>query len=160
MVRPCVARVFADLSVSRSCINVSGLSLERVLRATMDINAPAFSLVSHRAFPKLQRRKSWYFVTACLRLFRGTARRGRQGWPSRLAHRHSRQQIDDAHQKATGRVLFTLVMSASPSLWLPGHWRHYVGARHRVLRSSANRGFRCLIRPPSMPRILASRGTE
>jgi hypothetical protein len=36
--------VFVELSVVRSCINVSGLSLERVLRATMDISAPAFSL--------------------------------------------------------------------------------------------------------------------
>jgi hypothetical protein len=36
--------VFVDLSVVRSCINVSGLSLERMLRATMDISAPAFSL--------------------------------------------------------------------------------------------------------------------
>ena len=36
--------VFVELSVVRSCINVSGLSLERVLRATMDMSAPAFSL--------------------------------------------------------------------------------------------------------------------
>jgi hypothetical protein len=36
--------VFVELSVIRSCINVSGLSLERMLRATMDISAPAFSL--------------------------------------------------------------------------------------------------------------------
>ena len=36
--------VFVDLSVVRSCINVSGLRLEHVLRATMDISAPAFSL--------------------------------------------------------------------------------------------------------------------
>jgi hypothetical protein len=37
--------VSIDLSVLRSCINVSGLLLERtVLRAIMDISAPAFSL--------------------------------------------------------------------------------------------------------------------
>jgi hypothetical protein len=42
MVRPCVARGFIDLSALRSCINVSGLSLERVvLRAIMDISARA-----------------------------------------------------------------------------------------------------------------------
>src|SRR5215471_10156340 len=45
MVRPCVARGFIDLLALRSCINVSGLRLERfVLRAIMDISAPAFSL--------------------------------------------------------------------------------------------------------------------
>jgi hypothetical protein len=37
---------FVELSVVRSCINVSGLSLERVLRATMDISAHAFSLAA------------------------------------------------------------------------------------------------------------------
>jgi hypothetical protein len=45
MVGPCVARGFVDLSALRSCINVSGLCLERlVLRAIMDISAHAFSL--------------------------------------------------------------------------------------------------------------------
>jgi hypothetical protein len=58
MVRPCVARGFLDLSALRSCINVSGLCLERVvLRAIMDISARAFSLVFHRASPDLQRMK-------------------------------------------------------------------------------------------------------
>jgi hypothetical protein len=142
--------VFADLSVMRSCINVSGLSLERVLRATMDISAPAFSLVLHRALPDLQRMKrgSPVFASAgktvlhlvsssrrprqvtivgamsslaphrCssfvramrpflrpgLRLFQGTARRGRQGWPSRLAHLWlgiSRPRLDGPEHGAT-----------------------------------------------------------
>jgi hypothetical protein len=44
MVRPCVARGFVELAM-RSCINVSGLSSERVvLPATMDISARVISL--------------------------------------------------------------------------------------------------------------------
>src|SRR5262249_6355053 len=46
MVRPCVARGFRRVGGGRSCINVSGLWLELVgLRATMEISAPAISLV-------------------------------------------------------------------------------------------------------------------
>jgi hypothetical protein len=45
MVRPCVARGFRRDGGERSCINVSGLWLERVvLRAIMDISARAISL--------------------------------------------------------------------------------------------------------------------
>src|SRR5258705_2427956 len=44
MVRPCVARRFRRAGGKRSCINVSGLWLEAVLRAIMDISAPATSL--------------------------------------------------------------------------------------------------------------------
>ena len=45
MVRPCVARGFCRVGGERSCINVSGLRLERVLlRAIMDISARAISL--------------------------------------------------------------------------------------------------------------------
>src|ERR1019366_1516981 len=45
MVRPCVASGFCRAGGERSCINVSGLSLERVvLRAIMDISARAISL--------------------------------------------------------------------------------------------------------------------
>jgi len=44
MVRPCVARGFRRSGGRRSCINVSGLALERLLRATMDISARAILL--------------------------------------------------------------------------------------------------------------------
>jgi hypothetical protein len=44
MVRPRVARRFRRTSGERSCINVSGLWLEHLLRAIMDISARAFSL--------------------------------------------------------------------------------------------------------------------
>jgi hypothetical protein len=44
MVRPCVARRFWRAGGRRSCINVSGLELEVMLRATMDISAPVTSL--------------------------------------------------------------------------------------------------------------------
>src|ERR1700738_3495601 len=45
MLRPCVARGLVGAVGWRSCINVSGLGLERaVLRATMDISAHASSL--------------------------------------------------------------------------------------------------------------------
>jgi hypothetical protein len=50
MVRPCVARGFRR-AVVRSCINVSGLSLERVLRATMDISA-IIRFLEHRIADK------------------------------------------------------------------------------------------------------------
>ena len=39
MVRPCVARRFQRAGGKRSCINVSGLWLEAMLRAIMDISA-------------------------------------------------------------------------------------------------------------------------
>jgi hypothetical protein len=39
-------RGFVNLLALRSCINVSGLRLERVLRATMDISADASSLAA------------------------------------------------------------------------------------------------------------------
>jgi hypothetical protein len=137
--------VFVDLSVVRSCINVSGLSLERVLRATMDISAPALSLAGrpqvghlgyqcsqapgrpssisshpladlggnrlcllyHRWFPYLCSsfvRAMKPFLRPGLRLFQGTARRGRQGWPSRLAHLWlgtSRPRVDGPEHGAT-----------------------------------------------------------
>lgn len=45
MVRPCVASGFRRAGGERSCINVSGLTVERfVLRAIMDISARAISL--------------------------------------------------------------------------------------------------------------------
>ena len=126
MVRPCVARGFRRSVSLRSCINVSGLILERVLWATMDISARAFSLaarpqVGHRghqcshapgrpvlhlvsssrrprretgigAMSSLAPYRCSSFVRAMrpflrpvLRFTSGAARRGRQGWPSRLA---------------------------------------------------------------------------
>jgi hypothetical protein len=138
MVRPCVARGFIDLAGLRSCINVSGLSLERVaLRAIMDISARAFSLPDRpQAGPNgspgfagagktdppfrfilsqtsagkrglchlLSPDQCSSFVRAIrpflrpgLRVFRGIARRGRQGWPSRSALHHvcvSRPRLD------------------------------------------------------------------
>src|ERR1700730_14756566 len=52
MVRPCGARGFRRSWLMLSCINVSGFSLKRVvLRAIMDISAPAISL-SDEAFDK------------------------------------------------------------------------------------------------------------
>jgi hypothetical protein len=50
MVRPCVARVFDALDLG-SCMHVSGLVLERLLRAIMDISAHSISLADrpHRA---------------------------------------------------------------------------------------------------------------
>src|ERR1700730_8016385 len=44
MVRPCVARELCRVGGERSCINVSGLLLERWLLAIMDISARAISL--------------------------------------------------------------------------------------------------------------------
>ena len=44
MVRPCVARRFQRAGGKRCCINVSGLWLEAMLRAIMDISAPVTSL--------------------------------------------------------------------------------------------------------------------
>lgn len=44
MVRPRVARRIRRVGGERSCINVSGLRLEHMLRAIMGISAPAFSL--------------------------------------------------------------------------------------------------------------------
>src|SRR5208337_1183179 len=44
MVRPCVARELRRVGGERSCINVSGLLLERRLLAIMDISARAISL--------------------------------------------------------------------------------------------------------------------
>jgi hypothetical protein len=44
MVRPRVARRFQRAGGKRSCINVSGLWLEAMLRAIMDISAPVTSL--------------------------------------------------------------------------------------------------------------------
>ena len=44
MVRPCVARELRRVGGKRSCINVSGLLLERGLLAIMDISARAISL--------------------------------------------------------------------------------------------------------------------
>ncbi len=117
--------VFVDLSV-RSCINVSGLILEHLLRATIDISAHTFSLparpqlghLGHQgshapgrpvlhlisssrrplretgceATSSLAPYRCSSFVRAMrpflrpgVRLTSGAARRGRQGWPSRLA---------------------------------------------------------------------------
>jgi len=44
MVRPCVARGIRRTGIERSCINVSGLSLELLLRTIMDISALVISL--------------------------------------------------------------------------------------------------------------------
>src|ERR1017187_3796246 len=44
LVRPCVARGFRRAGGKRSCINVSGLCLEHLLRTIMDIRARAVSL--------------------------------------------------------------------------------------------------------------------
>ena len=126
MVRPCVARGFIDLSALRSCINVSGLGLERfgapghhgyqracVLISGQASNGPfgspvfacagktgppfrfilsqtsagkrdyviALSLISVSSFVRAVRP----FLRPGLHVVRGIARRGRQGWPSRLA---------------------------------------------------------------------------
>jgi len=48
MVRPCVARGFRRSEGFGSLINVSGLRLERVLRATMDISAHSLRLLGRR----------------------------------------------------------------------------------------------------------------
>jgi hypothetical protein len=126
--RTCVARDFRRSVGFGSRINVSGLGLERVLRATMDISARAISLpdrprtghlghqcshtpgrpvlhlVSSSRRPRqvtvvdatssLAPCRCSSFVRAVrpflhpgLRLKSGAARRGRQGWPSRLALR-------------------------------------------------------------------------
>jgi hypothetical protein len=126
MVRPCVARDFRRSVGFGSRINVSGLILEHVLRAIMDISARAFLLAarpqlghsghqgSHApgrpssissqsladlggetgcdVMSSLAPYRCSSFVRAMrpflrpgVRLKSGSARRGRQGWPSRLA---------------------------------------------------------------------------
>ena len=126
MVRPCVARDFRRSVGFGSRINVSGLSLERVLRAIMDLSARAFSLavrpqvghlghqgshapgrpssISSQSLADLggetgcdvmsslapYRCSSFVrgmrpFLRPGVRLKSGSARRGRQGWPSRFA---------------------------------------------------------------------------